>query len=43
MDDHANEMEVIGGYSYTYPDVKIMSASMDLLLLILPGLQSPCS
>ncbi|SJL15780.1 uncharacterized protein ARMOST_19285 [Armillaria ostoyae] len=29
MDDHANEMEVIGGYSYTYPDVKIMSARMD--------------
>ncbi len=29
MDDHANEMEVIGGYSYTYPDVKIMSASMN--------------
>ncbi|KAK0434946.1 hypothetical protein EV421DRAFT_1740582 [Armillaria borealis] len=29
MDDHANEMEVIGGYSYFFADVKIMSARLN--------------
>ncbi|KAK0457305.1 uncharacterized protein EV420DRAFT_1550081 [Desarmillaria tabescens] len=29
MDDRTDKMQVIGGYSYTYSDVKIMSARMD--------------
>ncbi len=29
MDEHANEMEVIGGYSYSFADVKIMSARLN--------------